>query len=38
MDKNFMYAVPINNPDKKDNETSVYRHPDFVDKDFKDTI
>lgn len=29
-----MYALPINNPDRKDNETSIYRHPDFVNKDY----
>lgn len=34
MDKNFTYAVPINNPDRRTNETPIYRHPDFVNKDY----
>ena len=38
MKKDFMYSVPLNNSDRKDNETSIYRHPDFVNKDFKESI
>ena len=38
MNKNFMYAVPTNNSDRKDNETSIYRHPDFVNKNYQDTV
>lgn len=32
MEKNFSYAIPINNKDKADNESSIYRHPDAVNK------
>ena len=38
MDKNFTYAIPINNPDRKPNETSIYRHPDFVSRNYAETI
>lgn len=34
----FKYAVAINNPDKKENETSIYRHPEMVNKDFADQV
>lgn len=38
MDKNFKYAIPINNQDRQQNETSIYRHPDFVSRDYRETI
>lgn len=31
--KELIYCLPINNDDKKQNETSIYRHPDVLDKD-----
>ena len=33
-----MYALPISNQDKKQNETYIYRHPDFVNKDYLSTV
>lgn len=30
--KDLIYAKSIQNKDKKDNETFVYRHPDMTDK------
>ena len=38
MKKNFVYAVPLNNPDKKDNETSIYRHPEYLHKNYSENI
>ena len=34
MTKKILYAVPINNKDKKQNETSIYRAPEMVNKNF----
>lgn len=30
----IVYSIPINNPDKKPNETSIYRHFEMVNKKF----
>lgn len=38
MKKDYLYAVPLNNSDKKDNETCIYRHPDSVGKDYKQSV
>lgn len=34
--KEINYAIPIDNPDRKKNETSIYRNPDTVNVDPKD--
>ena len=36
MKKNFLYSIPIHNKDKKENETSIYKHPLVIKKNWED--
>ena len=38
MNKNFQYAIPLNNKDKKENESSIYRHPSAVNKELESFV
>lgn len=38
MENKLVYSVPINNKDRKDNETSIYRHPLSADKNLESFV